>query len=55
MTMIKKTNLEFSDDPLKRALEAKGYEWLCPELATVGADKMGVTWRADVSLSKTVP
>lgn len=35
-------------DPLKVELEKLGYEWLCPQLPSIGADVRGVTWEADV-------
>ncbi|KAH9885568.1 hypothetical protein F4778DRAFT_507479 [Xylariomycetidae sp. FL2044] len=35
--------------PLKRALEARGYEVLIPRLATLGSDKSDIHWNADVS------
>ncbi|KUJ21269.1 alpha/beta-hydrolase [Mollisia scopiformis] len=37
-------------DPLKKALETRGYELLVPELVTMGAGKTGKTWDADVTM-----
>ncbi|KAI0471969.1 alpha/beta-hydrolase [Xylariaceae sp. FL0804] len=37
-------------DPLKHALSVRGYELLVPQLATMGTEKTGVSWDADVSM-----
>ncbi|OTA91101.1 hypothetical protein M434DRAFT_76884 [Hypoxylon sp. CO27-5] len=37
-------------NPLKYALEARGYELLVPELATMGVGKTGLSWDADVDM-----
>lgn len=40
----------FLYDRLKEQLNNLGYQFLCPELASMGDDKHGVTWHADVEL-----
>lgn len=37
-------------EPLKRALESRGYNLLIPALPTMGADTSGVGWDADVKM-----
>ncbi|RYP23351.1 hypothetical protein DL767_008847 [Monosporascus sp. MG133] len=37
-------------DPLKNALEARGYEVLVPELVTMGPGKTSMSWDADVAM-----
>ncbi|KAI0139994.1 alpha/beta-hydrolase [Hypoxylon sp. NC0597] len=37
-------------NPLKYALEARGYELVVPELATMGVGKAGLSWDVDVAM-----
>ncbi|KAH8662325.1 hypothetical protein BX600DRAFT_437723 [Xylariales sp. PMI_506] len=39
---------------LKQELGALGYDFVCPKLATMGADSQGLDWRADVELLRRV-
>jgi hypothetical protein len=36
--------------PLQEELERRGYEFVIPRLQTLGEDKNGVTWEADVTV-----